>query len=122
MKTDSLATISLTVVWASICAALMIYFADHSLLIAVLNMAVICLCLGIGWLKGLRRDSHVIVRLNGLYRGAMNGAMLGIIASILAGVAAGRYVPISIGLGLGTFAGMLLAAFFPEVMSRIPSL
>jgi hypothetical protein len=121
MKIGSLAINSLTVGWASICAALMICLADYSLLIAVLNLAVIFLCLGICWLKGFRSDSQAMVRLDALYRGAMNGAMFGVIVCIIAGIVVGRYIPISVGISLGTFTGMVLAAFFAEVMSRISS-
>jgi hypothetical protein len=122
MKTDNLTANSLTVGWASLCAVLIIYLADYSLLVAVLNVAIICLCLGICRLNGFRPDSRVIVRLDALYRGAMNGATLGIIVCIFVGIAVGRYVPISVGIGVGTFTGMVLATFFPDVISRIPSL
>jgi hypothetical protein len=122
MNRASLAISVLTVALASICATLMICLADYSLLIAVFNLVTIILCYGICWLKGFHADSQVMVRLDALYRGAMNGVIFGVIICFIVGIGVDKYIPISFGISLGTFIGMLLAILFPNVMSKIPSL
>ena len=112
----------LLVGWALICAALIIYYSDYSLLIVILNMTALWLCGCIYRLCGFRSDSEAVVALASLYRGFMNGATLGLIVAILGGVGTGRYVPMSIAVACGIFIGIILAVLFPRVVSKCPSL
>jgi hypothetical protein len=120
MKLHRVAIVVL-VLWDVICAASIIYYPSHSLLIVILNMTALWLCWCILRLRGLKADDKAMVMLAALYGGFMNGATLGLIISIIGNIITGRYVPVSVTVACCILVGIILAILFPRVMSRIPS-